>query len=69
VPNLTRASEDIKPGSAEYPRLTKFSAESNAYVATLVATFPTGGRLDTSPEVTGAKSRLGDAGRLIVVLK
>jgi hypothetical protein len=69
VPNLTQAKKDIPPGSPDHKRFTELSSESSAYVATLVATFPAGGRLDTSPEVAGAKTRLEDAGRQIAAIK
>jgi hypothetical protein len=69
VPNLTQARKDTPPGSPDYVRFTKLSSESSEYVAGLVATFPAGGRLGTSPEVAAAKSKLADAGRLIVVIK
>jgi hypothetical protein len=69
VPNLDQARKDIPPGSPDYKRFTDLSSQSSDYVAGLVAAFPTGGRLGTSPEVTAARSKLADAGRLIVVVK
>ncbi|HET6575469.1 MAG TPA: hypothetical protein VFG68_17835 [Fimbriiglobus sp.] len=69
VPNLTRASQDIPPGSNEYKRLGELSQLSSQDIAALVAAFPTGGRLDGSPAVSEAKSRLAAAGRQIVVIK
>ena len=69
VPNLTQAGKDIPPGSRDYERLSELSKESNEYVAALVTAFPTGGRLNTSPKVADAKSRLADAGRAIVVIE
>jgi hypothetical protein len=69
VPNLNEAGRDIKPGSQHYDRLKDLTKNSNADVAAWVAAVPAGGRLDTSPEVAGAKTRLEDAGRLIVVIK
>jgi hypothetical protein len=69
VPNLTQAGKDIPPGSRDYERLKGLSSQSSEYVAALVAAFPTGGRLNTSPKVADARTRLEDAGRKIVVIE
>lgn len=69
VPNLAQAGKDIPPGSQEYKRLTEVSSGSSEDVAALVAAFPTGDRLDKSPKVADARTRLAEAGRAIVVVK
>jgi hypothetical protein len=69
VPNLDGAVKDIHPGSELYDQLKKVSAQSSDDVADLVRSFPNGGRLDTSPKVAEAKSRLADAGGKITVVK
>ena len=69
VPNLTRANQDIKPGSQDYERLTELSELSSRDVTAYVAAFPSGGRLDGSPKVEAARNRLADAGRTIVVIE
>lgn len=69
VPNLTQAGQDIPPGSQEHKRLSELSRQSSQDIVALVAAFPTGRRLDQSPKVNDARSRLADAGRLIVVIE
>lgn len=69
VPNLAQATRDIPPGSQDYERLKGLSDLSKKDVAAFVASFPAGGKLDQSPTVIGAKSRLAEAGDQIIVVK